>query len=87
MRSEGKLLTRAELAEFLTANGFPITRSTLNKWAMPSRGRNDGPEPEGYWGKHMLYSPDKALEWAKRRFRRAWRKPEAVDRRRRAPAP
>jgi hypothetical protein len=31
-------LTRRELAKFLTERGFPISKSTLDKLAMPSRG-------------------------------------------------
>ena len=64
-------LTRAELAEFLTSNGYPISVSTLAKLAMPSRG--EGPPHAGFWGNRALYCPEKALAWAKRRFRTNWR--------------
>jgi hypothetical protein len=64
-------LTRQELAEFLSSNGFPISASTLAKLAMPSRG--EGPPHAGYWANRVLYDPEKALSWAKRRFRTNWR--------------
>lgn len=32
-------LTRHELADFLSSNGFPISASTLAKLSMPSRGQ------------------------------------------------
>ena len=69
--TEGRYLTRRELAGFLTEQGFPISYSTLLKLAMPSR--NEGPPPAGYWGNRALYDADKALAWAKRRFRTIWR--------------
>jgi hypothetical protein len=63
--------TRRQLAEFLTARGFPISKSTLDKLAMPSRG--EGPPPVGFWGNRALYDPKKALAWAKGRFHTNWR--------------
>jgi hypothetical protein len=63
----GRLMTRRQLAEFLSENGFPISLSTLNKYCMPSGG--GGPEPEGGWGKSHLYNADKGLRWARSRFR------------------
>jgi hypothetical protein len=68
---ENRYLTRRELTEFLTKNGFPISYSTLLKLAMPSR--NEGPPPAGYWGNRALYDPEKALAWAQKRFRSNWR--------------
>jgi hypothetical protein len=62
-----RYLTRRELAEFLTERGFPISKSTLDKLAMPCR--NEGPPQVGFWGNRALYDPEKALTWAKRRFR------------------
>ena len=64
-------LTRHELADFLSSNGFPISKSTLDKLAMPSRG--EGPPAAGFWANRALYEPSKALVWAKSRFRRNWR--------------
>jgi hypothetical protein len=60
---EGRYLTRRELADFLTEEGFPISYSTLLKLGMPSR--NEGPSPAGYWGNRALYDTEKALTWAK----------------------
>ena len=64
-------MTRRQLAEFLTERGFPISKSTLDKLAMPSRG--EGPPHVGFWGNRALYEPDKSLAWAKKRFRENWR--------------
>jgi hypothetical protein len=64
-------LTRAELAEFLSSKGYPISVSTLAKLAMPSRG--EGPPHAGFWGNRALYDPDKSLAWAQKRFRSNWR--------------
>jgi hypothetical protein len=64
-------MTRRQLAEFLTARGFPISKSTLDKLAMPSRG--EGPPAVGYWANRALYDPVRALSWAKARFRSNWR--------------
>lgn len=64
-------LTRSELAEFLSENGYPISVSTLAKLGMPSR--NEGPPHAGFWGNRALYDPEKALGWAKKRFRTYWR--------------
>jgi hypothetical protein len=64
-------MTRRQLAHFLSENGFPISKSTLDKLCMTSCG--EGPPAEGYWSNKALYSPDKALIWAKRRFRTSWR--------------
>jgi hypothetical protein len=66
MFANQEYLTRAQLAEFLTARGFPISRSTLDKMAMPSR--SEGPPAVGLWGNRLLYDPERALAWAKRRF-------------------
>jgi hypothetical protein len=66
-----RYLTRRELAEFLTQRGFPISKSTLEKLAMPSR--SEGPPTVGFWGNRALYDPEKALTWAKKRFRTNWR--------------
>jgi hypothetical protein len=68
---EPKYLTRSQLAQFLTERGFPISKSTLDKLAMPVRG--EGPPHVGFWGNRALYDPDKALAWAKKRFRTNWR--------------
>jgi hypothetical protein len=71
MSSTQRYLTRRELADFLTNQGFRISKSTLDKLAMPSRA--EGPPHAGYWGCRVLYDPERALAWAKKRFRTTWR--------------
>jgi hypothetical protein len=73
MSTVDRYLTRSELADYLTERGFPISRSTIDKLAMPSRGRDSAPPAAGFWGNRALYDPDKALAWAKSRFRKSWR--------------
>lgn len=68
---DNRYLTRRDLAIFLTERGFPISYSTLLKLAMPSRA--EGPPAVGFWGNRALYDPEKALAWAKKRFRTKWR--------------
>jgi hypothetical protein len=60
--------TRRELAEFLTKEGYPISKSTLDKLLMPSAG-GKGPPPEGEWGNKHIYDFDKGLRWARKRFK------------------
>ena len=57
-----QILTRQQLAEALTARGFPITSATLNTKA--SRG---GGPPFHKFGRHALYRLDDALAWAQAR--------------------
>jgi hypothetical protein len=66
-------LTRAEIPDFLRQRGFPISRSTIDKLSMPSRGDHAGPKPAGAWGNRHLYSPQEVLKWARARFRTSWR--------------
>jgi hypothetical protein len=73
MSTTERYLTRRQLAKFLSEHGFPIGKSTLDKLAMPSRGGDEGPPAAGFWGNRALYDPDKALAWAKKRFRTDWR--------------
>jgi hypothetical protein len=68
-----RYLTRREIAQFLTEQGYPIGKSTIDRLSMPSRGSADGPPPAGFWGNRVLYDPNKALAWAKDRFRTNWR--------------
>jgi hypothetical protein len=57
------LLTRAALAQALTARGYPMTRSTLASLAY----RGEGP-PHARWGRHALYEWAAALDWAHSRM-------------------
>jgi hypothetical protein len=66
-RPAGRLLTRKQSVALLNENGFPISMSLMNKLCMPSL--DEGPRPEGGWGKNHLYDPDKVLRWARSRFR------------------
>jgi hypothetical protein len=59
-------MTRRQLAEFLTERGFPISKSTLDKLAMPSRG--EGPPLAGVWAGKGFYDPARAIRWARGRF-------------------
>ena len=61
-RAAPRYMTRRQLAEFLREQGYPVTENMLNKLCAPSRG--EGPEPEVRWGKKLLYTPAKGLEWA-----------------------
>jgi hypothetical protein len=67
LTSDETLLTRRELAAFLTDNGRPISHSTLAKYCSPAI--NTGPPAECWWGKLPLYRPSRALEWARSRER------------------
>jgi hypothetical protein len=62
-----RYLTRRELVDFLKSHGFPISVSTIAKLSMPSRG--EGPKAEGCWGGRHLYRPERALAWARARFK------------------
>jgi hypothetical protein len=66
---DDKLLTRRQLAEFLTQAGFPTSYSTLTKYCSPAI--NVGPPVEAYWGRLPMHRPDRALAWAKGRLRPA----------------
>jgi hypothetical protein len=59
---------RRALCEFLTSEGYEISKSTLDKLSMPSAG-GKGPPAEGVWGNRHIYDFDKALRWARKRFR------------------
>jgi len=70
--SVAKYLTRAQLAAFLTEQGFPISRSTLDKLSMAKRA--EGPPAAGFWGNRELYDPNRGLRWARKRFRKLTRR-------------
>jgi hypothetical protein len=54
------------LAKFLTASGFPISKSSLQKFGMPSV--NQGPPNEGFWGNLPAFKRSLALAWARSRI-------------------
>jgi hypothetical protein len=54
------------LSDFLTDEGYPISRSTLSKYGSPSV--NIGPPSEGYWGRLPTFLPSRAIEWARSRL-------------------
>lgn len=68
-------LTRRQLAEYLTANGYPTSVHTLNRLCQPSIGL--GPPACGRWGVGGgdLYEPEEGLEWAKARAAEAKDRP------------
>lgn len=55
-------LTRAEAAQFLTDNGYPIGKGTLQKIASTGGG-----PPYRIFGNRSLYDADQLLEWAANR--------------------
>jgi hypothetical protein len=55
------------LAAHLTAAGYRISRSTLQKNGAPSAGGGDLPI-EGYWGGLPMFRPSQALAWARNRM-------------------
>jgi len=65
MPSEKLYLTRGELAQYLTANGYPISKSTLDKLCAPAR--KEGPAPAKRWLGRPLYQPEAGLAWAESR--------------------
>jgi hypothetical protein len=66
-RKSSRYLTRAELAAVLREDyGFPVSKNLLDKEAH----RRTGPEPEGTWGKYVMYTLPSGLAWARKRFRK-----------------
>lgn len=57
------------LAEYLTAQGYPISRSSLAKYCSPAIAT--GPQIEAYWGRLPTFKPSCALAWARSRLRPA----------------
>jgi hypothetical protein len=57
---------RRELVEHLTKAGFPISLHGLNHLCA----NDEGPPPAGVWRGQFLYDVDKAIAWARSRFRR-----------------
>src|SRR5215472_11772159 len=57
------------LAEFLTARGYPTSKSTISKYCSPAI--NIGPPVEGFWGRLPAFKPSRVIAWAKARLRPA----------------
>jgi hypothetical protein len=55
------------LAEFLTENGYPLSKSTMSKYCSPAI--DTGPPVEAYWGRLPAFSPKHALAWARARLK------------------
>jgi len=58
-----EFLTRPEIAEFLTQQGFPTPKGTLQKLASVGGG-----PPYRIYGNKALYRPPEALAWARSRL-------------------
>jgi hypothetical protein len=68
INNEKLIVGYAPLADFLTSEGFRISKSSLQKFGMPSAG-GVGPPREGYWGNLPAFRPSLALDWARARIR------------------
>lgn len=55
------------LADFLTGEGFPISKSVLSKLGAPSV--NAGVPVEGFWSNRPAFRPSAALAWCRARLR------------------
>jgi hypothetical protein len=55
------------LAEFLTDNGYPLSKSTISKYCSPAI--DTGPPVEAYWGRLPAFSPSNALAWGRARLK------------------
>ena len=74
-----KLLTRRQLAEYLTNEaGYPIAFSQLQKLCMPSRG--EGPPIECWFNGRPLYRPSRGLAWARARSQQQVERPRGPGR-------
>jgi hypothetical protein len=56
-------LSRTEAAEFLTANGYPVAKTTLQKYATVG----GGPIYRKF-GRRVVYLPENLLSWAESRL-------------------
>ena len=66
IRAANRKGTRSELVVFLTTNGFPISKSHLDKLCMLGQ----GPPAEYEWCHRHIYDFSRALIWANARARR-----------------
>jgi hypothetical protein len=67
MNDEILIVGYGPLSDFLTQNGFPISKSVLSKLGAPSV--SAGPAVEGFWGVRPAFKPSVALAWARSRMR------------------
>src|SRR5215831_11185599 len=58
-----------QLADFLTAEGYPTSKSTIAKYCSPAV--NIGPKVEAYWGQLPAFRPSCVVAWARARMRPA----------------
>jgi hypothetical protein len=72
-----KLYTRPQLWAALRELGYPITDSTGEKLCAVG----EGPEVECWWGRRVLYTLDKGVEWARSRLSPTPRRLPGVPRR------
>jgi hypothetical protein len=59
-------ITRGQLSEFLTSNGFPIGKGTIERICSPAQSK--GPPVDAWWNGRALYDPDAVLLWAEERI-------------------
>jgi hypothetical protein len=70
-----KYLTRDKLLEWLVQQGYPFTKSTLDKLCAPSRGEGPPvvavmPSCAGRGRGRLLYDPELSIRWAENLVRR-----------------
>jgi hypothetical protein len=80
-----ELLTRREVAAYLTAKGYPLTLQHLTNLSMPSK--FEGPPVACWWGQHAMHRPAEALAWAKARAEMTTRARAARPQKKRGPKP
>jgi hypothetical protein len=60
-------LTRRQAAQYLAANGYPITERYFEKLCVP--GSDLGPKIDCWFGNRALYLPADLISWAQARCR------------------
>jgi hypothetical protein len=68
LANEKLIVGYGQLAEFLTDNGYPLSKSTMSKYCSPAI--DTGPPVEAYWGRLAAFSPSHVLAWARSRLKR-----------------
>jgi hypothetical protein len=61
------MMTRRQGVEFLNNEGFPVTLHALNKACLPTCPHRL--EPDQFWGRIPLYTPETLLAWARAKLR------------------